>query len=196
MDVRLAEMMERVGVLPEELRTGDLLLRAPVHADVLAVTEACQDPEIGRWTRLPYPYGQADAVAFVERSAIEATERTAQNYVIIDPATGDLLGASGVHHVDEARSTLELGYWVAAAARGRGVASAAARLVALAAIEAGFARVEAEVLVGNDASCRVLTKAGLTHEGTLRSVAADGCGSGAPRIDVHVFSLVAADLCG
>jgi RimJ/RimL family protein N-acetyltransferase len=33
--------------------------------DVDAVTAACQDPEVQRWTRVPVPYARSDAEAFV-----------------------------------------------------------------------------------------------------------------------------------
>ncbi len=37
------------------LRDGDLVLRPATPADADAVTAACQDPEIARWTSVPSP---------------------------------------------------------------------------------------------------------------------------------------------
>ena len=50
-----------------ELADGTVLLRPPTLADVPAVTAACQDPDIARWTIVPSPYAISDAVFFVEQ---------------------------------------------------------------------------------------------------------------------------------
>jgi len=80
-------------------RLGDdeIALRPPVPGDVDAITEACQDPEIPRWTRVPSPYTRAHAVEFVERSARTWKQGTDAPFVIVDAETGRLLGAIGVH---------------------------------------------------------------------------------------------------
>lgn len=48
-----------------ELTDGLVLLGPPVPGDAPAVTAACQDPTIARWTTVPSPYRTADAVAFI-----------------------------------------------------------------------------------------------------------------------------------
>jgi RimJ/RimL family protein N-acetyltransferase len=63
-DVRHTRPME----LPT-LRDGDLVLRPKRPDDLDAVTAACQDPEIPRWTFVPSPYTRADAEAYFARSA-------------------------------------------------------------------------------------------------------------------------------
>ena len=45
------------------LRDGDLVLRPKRPEDADALTAACQDPEIPRWTFVPSPYTRADAEA-------------------------------------------------------------------------------------------------------------------------------------
>ena len=57
---------ETIGVQPFTLSAGRLRLRAVEPADVEAVLQACQDPEVLRWTvALPDPYTRADAETFV-----------------------------------------------------------------------------------------------------------------------------------
>jgi len=56
--------------------------------------------------------------------------------------------------------------------------------------EHGFERVELRVAPGNRASRRVAEKAGFTYEGLLRNAGHVFSG----RVDVEVWSLVAADL--
>jgi RimJ/RimL family protein N-acetyltransferase len=63
----------------------------------------------------------------------------------------------------------ELGYWIAKPFWGNGYATEAARAVVDYAFrERGLNRVLAECFAGNPASARVLEKAGMTREGTLR----------------------------
>lgn len=61
------------------------------------------------------------------------------------------------------------------------------------ALDDGLWRIEADVMVGNDTSCRVLRRAGFVEEGIRRSMPARGCGVGDDRIDVHVFSRIRTD---
>ena len=51
------------------LRDGDLTLRPPRPDDADAVTAACQDPEIPRWTLVPSPYRREHAVRVAGRLA-------------------------------------------------------------------------------------------------------------------------------
>ncbi|MFE6967907.1 GNAT family N-acetyltransferase [Isoptericola sp. NPDC057653] len=59
-------------------------------------------------------------------------------------------------------------YWTAPAARGRGVAPAAAAVASAWAFDAGFRRLELVHSVDNAPSCRVAEKAGFAAEGVLR----------------------------
>ncbi len=80
-----------------------------------------------------------------------------------------------------------LGYWLIPSARGRGLATRAARLVLSWALNlAGIVRVEAWVEPDNLASQRVLTAAAFEQEGVLRSFLAFP----GRRADAVVFSAV------
>jgi RimJ/RimL family protein N-acetyltransferase len=181
-------------VLPNEIVVHEgLRLRQPRRSDTDALIAACQDPEIPRWTRVPTPYGQAEVDAFfamVEQRVVEGDE--AKSYVLATDRD-ELLGCVGFPRVQPAAASAELGYWLAAHARGQGHLTAAARVLVREALRAGYERIDAEVLVGNDASCRLLERVGFTHEGILRSLAADGCGMETLRIDVHIYSVIRAD---
>ncbi len=91
----------------------------------------------------------------------------------------------------------ETGYWIHPAARGRGVATEATRLMlrhAFVAVEdggLGLQRVRALAAEGNAASRRVLERAGLTHQGRERgAVLVEG---GMPA-DAAVYDVVAGEL--
>jgi RimJ/RimL family protein N-acetyltransferase len=84
-----------------------------------------------------------------------------------------------------------VGYWVAPQARGRGVATAAVRLLSAAAFEQlDLIRLDLIVAVGNVASVRVAEKAGYTREGVMRSYLATKKNG---RDDAVMFGLVRGD---
>jgi RimJ/RimL family protein N-acetyltransferase len=157
-------------------RLGDdeIALRPPVPGDVDAITEACQDPEIPRWTRVPSPYTRAHAVEFVERSARTWEQGTDAPFVIVDADTGALLGAIGVHRFGGEDDGPEVGYWLEREARGRGVATRALRLVADWACRELGVRLLLQADVRNAASRRVAEKARFQFVGEAK--APDGCG--------------------
>ena len=154
---------------PVTLRTERLVLRAPTSADVDAISEACQDPEIPRWTTVPSPYGRADAEDYV-RLVSEWWENGSQT-VWAAYADGKLVASIGLHHIVE-HSTggdAELGYWVAAPARGRGYLTEAARAVIdWGFTELGLARITWRAVVGNIPSARSARTLGFRFEGTHR----------------------------
>src|SRR5215216_2994088 len=82
------------------LRDGDLVLRPKRRTDAEAITAACQDPEIPRWTFAPSPYTLADAEAFLARSAEEEAAGTAANFLAADAADDRLLGSFSVMEID------------------------------------------------------------------------------------------------
>jgi RimJ/RimL family protein N-acetyltransferase len=152
------------------LRDGDLVLR-PKHAgDVAALTAACQDPEIPRWTLVPSPYTEADARAFIAASEREATAGKAVNLLAVDAADGRLLGSFSLMELDRAPGYGEIGYWVAADARGRGVATRAVRLLAdWGRRELGLTKLEILPHRDNAPSRRVAERAGFRDTGELRA---------------------------
>jgi RimJ/RimL family protein N-acetyltransferase len=159
------------------LRDGDLVLRPKRPADAEAITAACQDPEIPRWTFVPSPYTLADAEAFLARSAAEEAAGTAADLLAVDAADGRLLGSFSVIEIDRDRGSGEIGYWVAAAARGRGIATRGVRLLAdWARAELGLTRLEILPHKDNGPSRRVAEKTGFRDTGEL---------VGAPRAGVE-----------
>jgi RimJ/RimL family protein N-acetyltransferase len=157
-----------VGMDPVALEDERLLLRVPELADVPAVTAACQDPEVQRWTTVPSPYTEKDARWFVEDYARPRwAGDVGATWLITDRSSGELLGCYGL---DLAAGVGEVGFWVAAPARGRGVCTAATRLVCRWGFDTlGLRRIEWQAFVGNVGSRRVAEKAGFVIEGTCRA---------------------------
>jgi RimJ/RimL family protein N-acetyltransferase len=88
---------------------------------------------------------------------------------VVDPRGGELLGAVGLAYVEWEDEKAEIGYWVAASARGRGVALRAVRLLARWAFaDLGLFRLEILADVENPASIAVARACGFSEEGVLR----------------------------
>jgi RimJ/RimL family protein N-acetyltransferase len=153
--------------LPDpELADDAIRLRAPSVSDVPAITEACQDSDIQHFTFVPVPYREEHARDWVEGAAAQAVVGEGLSLVIADVGDRDrLLGAAGLLRPDWLRRTIEIGYWVAPWARGRGVAVRAAKLLAPWALRTlDLTRVACDVDVDNAASRQVAERAGFVAE--------------------------------
>jgi RimJ/RimL family protein N-acetyltransferase len=152
------------------LSDGDVTLRGLVPSDIPALVEACRDPEIPRWTRVPSPYLREDAERFLAIAATEAA--TGEGIALaITAATRDrLIGTIGLMEIGDGKG--EIGYWIAAPERGRGVATRAVALLSeWAHDELGLAELEILAHGDNRPSQRVAESAGFTDTGQVRSVA-------------------------
>ena len=164
------------------LEDEEVLLRPFDAGDVPAIVAACQDPEIPRWTAVPSPYTESDALTWLE-SKEEAS------FAVVDRSSGDLLGSIGVRFLGD--GVAEVGYWIAREARGRGVATRALVLVAGWVFENDdVGRFQLRAEPENVASQRVAEKAGFVREGVLRAALA----LKGERRDVVMYSLVREDL--
>jgi RimJ/RimL family protein N-acetyltransferase len=148
-----------------DLHDDRIALRRPAPSDVGAITAAVQDPDIPRFTMVPAPYTAADAVTFVGRTASSWRSGRDASFLIVDRGSGALLGAIGLHAIDAAAGTAQVGYWVDATARRGGVATGALRLVTAWALdELGLTRVVALVFTDNPWSQRVVERVGFVLE--------------------------------
>ena len=113
----------------------------------------------------PHPYRMEDGAAYIAR----ATAMDPQLSFAIEVG-GSAVGGISLHKgVDVERFGAELGYWLGAPFWGRGITTAAVRLVSAYAFETcGLERVFAMPYARNAASARVLEKAGFVREGELR----------------------------
>jgi RimJ/RimL family protein N-acetyltransferase len=92
-------------------------------------------------------------------------EPWSSTFLIVDDEEGKIVGGCGFKTApDDGR--VELGYGVAPAARGRGAATAAVKMLLDKAFEAGAQEVVAEVVPTNHASMRVVQKAGFVPSGS------------------------------
>jgi len=176
----------------EGLSDGSIRLRLMTDADVPAVIEAIDDPLIPRFTRVPHPYGVAEARHFQRSGAAGASAGTDLATLIVDAGDdSSVLGAAGLHNLDPESGRCSAGYWVTGAARGRGVATAAMRLLTRYAFdELAVQRIELWIEPVNVASLRVAERTGFAREGLLRSF----MHVGGERRDMLMYSLLPSDL--
>ena len=154
-------------VNPVDLSDGQVRLRQARPEDVEAITTACQDPETQRWIPVPVPYEARHAQEWVAARAGAWADDQELNWIVVDP-DDRLLGTVGLHPHDD--TMREIGFWTAPWARGRGVTTAATRLVCRWAFdELRLERVEWWAAVGNIGSRKVVEKLGFTIEGTCRN---------------------------
>jgi RimJ/RimL family protein N-acetyltransferase len=148
-----------------DLTDGVIRLRRWVATDAEAVFHACQDPDIARFVPIPQPYTRDDAAWFVDHAATESDAGRGAYRAIVDPASGELLGAVGQHGPWGHRASF--GYWLAPEARGLGVATRALKLISewTIATRPEVIRLELYTDLANDRSGRVAERAGFLREG-------------------------------
>jgi RimJ/RimL family protein N-acetyltransferase len=174
---------------PITLTDGDLTLRPWSADDVDAVFAACQDPEIQRWTTIPSPYSREDAEWFISTSPDRWASGEA-TFAAVDATSGALLGSFGLEGIERLQGP-EIGFWVAADTRGRGVATRAVRRIARWAFDDLDApRLVWRAYVGNVSSRRVAEAVGFRVEGIERR----GIVQRGERRDCWLGSLLPADL--
>ena len=150
------------------LTDGVITLRPPGPGDEDAIYEACQDPEIQRWTGVPSPYLREHSSGYLERVAAEREAGTSLAFLAVDEE-GALLGNFSVMELDRRPGYGEIGYWVAKAARKQGVASRAVTLLRdYAADELGLDQIELIIHEGNTLSKRVAERTGFLDIGEKR----------------------------
>lgn len=133
---------------------------APLHADDARALASIADETVTSQVHfLPAPFTEADA-----RALIAGSGGGDVFHAVRDPSGTELNGVIGVHR--RAGEEYEIGYWFAARARGRGIATEAVRAVvdALVGSRPGCAIV-AECHPGNDRSRALLRRAGFVSTG-------------------------------
>ena len=174
-----------------ELTDGVVHLRAPDARDLDAITELCQDAAIQEFTTVPSPYGRADSEAFVEQIAAAGwTTGTNLTWSVRDAASDRLDGMIGL--AMQPPGSAEIGFWLGAHARGRGVMSRATALVVDLAFDPerlGLDRLSWTGFTQNLPSRRVAERAGFHIEGHVRGYAVQRGG----RRDAWVGTLLATD---
>lgn len=185
--------MTRAIELPSDpLRLGATALRPWSDRDLDQLVQACQDPEIVRFTRVPPGYTERDGREYLASRRAAASEGTAASMAIVAGADPDrLLGSVSLFRFSWGDARGEIGYWLAAGARGHGHAHAAVSCLCRWGFAAlGLGRIDLMAATDNLASQRVAARAGFTREALMRSCFVGNAG----RQDMVGFGLLAGEL--
>lgn len=174
---------------------ADALMIRPWRAeDAHALHDAVRAslPTLSHW--LPWAtdaYDLGTANAWIVHSARMREIDAEHHFGVFNASSGRLLGGVGLNHRIHAYRSAHMGYWIDDAARGRGVAVAAARQAARFGFDAlGLQRIAILVQPDNRASLRVAIKLGAVCEGIAR----DAIVSEGRACNAVVFSLLPRDL--
>jgi 8-oxo-dGTP diphosphatase len=181
----------------EGATTARLVLRPLRAADAPAVAALAADWEVARHTqRIPHPYPDGAAEAFIAQVAADRAAGHADVFAITRRDDGLFLGNIGLEQGDRP-GEVEVGYWLGRPFWGAGYATEAVKAAVRHAF--GFPDVRtvfAEIHPDNVASRRVLEKAGLREtgrvQGQMRGIAVETIRFEVARPEVLPVLLVAA----
>ena len=152
------------------LVTERLVMRAPHDGDIAQLVELADNRHVAEMlARMPHPYGEAEARAFL---AMTKSRRAGIAYALTLAGTDNFVGCAGLNTTDRG---LELGYWIGEPHWKKGYATEAAHAL----VDLAFQRTSIQVLhastrVINPASRRVIHKCGFQYagQGMLNSIVA------------------------
>ncbi|NQX11074.1 GNAT family N-acetyltransferase [Microbacteriaceae bacterium VKM Ac-2855] len=150
---------------PITITSERLVLTAPVASDVDAITAACQEPIFERFMTTPWPYERRHAESFVAELVPDGWHTETELTWALRPSAGaTAIGMLGTRTYPD--GVIDLGYWLAAHARGSGLMVEAVRAVV------GWLHTERhvdeilwEAFPGNVASARVAQHCGFAYAG-------------------------------
>jgi RimJ/RimL family protein N-acetyltransferase len=150
---------------------SEVRLESFSRAHLGVIAELAVDPDVQRFTRFPVPVPLDFADVWWSRLEDGRRSRSRESFAVIDEADGRVLGIAGAPRIDHEARTAELGYLIAPAARGRGVATQALGLLTdWALTELRALRLELLISDQNPASRKVAIRCGYHLEGVLRSL--------------------------
>lgn len=163
-----------------------ILLRPLREEDIEPIFNACQDPTISAFTRVPYPYDRELAEEFVRGS--DLSYRGHQGIVFAIDVAGVFAGTIGLHSIQLTDHCAEVGYWIEKSHREKGIATEALKVILDFSMNiAAFRRIEAMADFNNLASQRVMERAGMVRDALLRNRVTKPNGN---QVDMVLYSVV------
>lgn len=144
---------------------NNIALSGLTEADEEDITAYMQDKEISDSTgRIPYPYTIEHAKLWIEDNLVFEEEQGFKRNYAIRNETGKMLGCIGLHfNFGYESDKSEFGYWLGKPYWNQGIMTEAIKLFAqLVSKQYGIKTLEAHVFDFNQASQKVLLKAGFT----------------------------------
>lgn len=176
------------------LTDGVITLHPYQVSDIDSLYEAARESisEMFEWMPWCHPdYSIEESRTWIESQPDKWEKGEEYNFAISYNTGGLYLGGCGLRIIDRNIGIADLGYWVRTSQTKKGIATAASLLLTRFAFnELRLNRVEITVAVDNQASLRVVEKAGAAKEGILRNRLTK---NDTP-CDAVMFSLIPQDL--
>jgi RimJ/RimL family protein N-acetyltransferase len=184
--------MPTIPALTELLSDGIVALRLSAERDIPEILIAYQDdPQMHERLGEERPPSGAELGRRAEEAEGNRVAGRSVALTILQPGSDDCVGEIRVHHVDWIHARAELGIWLAAQVRRRGLAPRALELAAPWLFDScGFERLQILSEPDNEPMLAAARAAGFVHEGVLRGYTRER----AARVDCAVFSLLPGDL--
>lgn len=163
-----AKPIRSLGDLPT-LETERLILRKMTPNDARAVFAYASDPEVTRYVLWEAHRSIEDSRAVVELVVSRYESGGEPEWGIVYKGDYSFVGTCGIVSWEPEHARAELGYALSREYRGRGLMPEAVRaMISFGFGRMGLNRIEARCIAENSASARVMQKAGMSYEGTLR----------------------------
>ncbi len=176
------KVYERISIKTFELQDSE-----PLFGRI----EECR-PHLRRW--LPWVdsvQSAADTKIFIERGLEQAAREDGFHAAMLED--GLILGAIGLHHIDQMHRNASIGYWIGERFVGRGIVTRCCRaLVEHLFIDLNLHRVEIRAAVENRRSRAIPERLGFREEGLTR----DGEWLYDHYVDLVVYSLLEEEWSG
>lgn len=166
---------------PESFESERLLIRAALWHDGAAVNEAIRESieELRPW--MPWaqsPPAIEETEANLRHARAQFMERKDLRLLLVNKQTGQIVGSSGLHHIDWQTRKFEIGYWVRTSCQQQGYVTEAVHAITNFAIQELQAnRIQIRCDLHNVRSAKVAERCGFTLEGILRNETRDVDGS-------------------
>jgi RimJ/RimL family protein N-acetyltransferase len=186
--------MPPIPRLAEPLGGARVIVRDAAERDIPETLIAYQDdPELHLRMGEEHPPSGAELGSWAESEAAERAAGLRAALTVLEPGSDVCQGQVYIQHLDWDHRRAEIGMWLAPAARGRGLASEALRLVGAWLLgPGGLQRLQILTEPDNEPMLRAARAAGFVREGVLRGYLRE---RGA-RVDVAILSLLPGDLRG
>ncbi len=152
------------------LESERLRLRSLLLEDAPLIYEYMRDSEIAANTlNIPFPYPEGAAEEWIQAANEANRDGRGFTFAITLKSTHTFIGSIGLG-IEHNHHRAEIGYWIGKAYRDHGyVTEAVRRLIVFGFDDLKLNRIHARHFDRNPASGRVMQKAGMTYEGTLRA---------------------------
>lgn len=149
--------------------TGRLHLRQPIQEDADVLFRLRTNGQVMQYIGRPKPKNREEVITYIDRIRKDFEQSLGITWVISSPDTGIAIGTMGLWRMDKENHRAEIGYLLDPQYQGMGLASEALHAVLSYGFNVlKFHSVEANVDPENEASKKLLLRAGFVQEAYFR----------------------------